>query len=167
MTLQPSSIGTVRVEPADVGLGLIGIFSNGEGTFVFPEVYAVDPNDPAHLIAADIRGRRMTVSTNGGAAWFPDPVLTDLLVNRDAAAGTQEFSFGVTVAQDRFIAPGIGLQAHVIAFDPDFRNHILVGTEASGILRSTDGGRTWQRIPGSRAVTGITSFFFRAVSSRA
>lgn len=158
---QDGTVGSMRVEPADNGLGRIGIFSNGEGSFVWPEVYAVDPNDPNHLMAADSLAQQVMVSTNGGAAWFPDAPLTNLILNRDPATGVAEFSFGIPVWVDRFSAPGTGMQVHAIAFDPALRNHILVGTEASGVIRSTDGGLTWERVPGSRQINGINSFFFR------
>jgi len=147
--------GTVQTLRADTnGLNNIGQYCMGEGTFVCPLVWAVDPNDPAHLIAADDRDGQMKVSTNG-ATWRTNSVLTDLVTG---LIGTnREFLF----ASPNFPSQiGAMIQAHAIAFDPFYRNHILVGTEAAGIFRSTDGGTTWRPIPGSRRVTAVTSFFF-------
>jgi photosystem II stability/assembly factor-like uncharacterized protein len=145
--------GTVQVSRADTnGLNRIGQYCMGEGTFVCPVVWAVDPNDPAHLIAADRGHEQMKISTNGGAIWRTNSVLTDLITstNREFLFRSQTFPSNI----------GPFIQPHVIAFDPFYRNHILVGTEAAGIFRSTDGGTTWRLIPGSRRVTAATSFFF-------
>ena len=48
----------------------------------------------------------------------------------------------------------------MIAWDPYDSCHILVGTIQNGIIESTDGGDTWARIPGSKAVTYVSSFYF-------
>jgi photosystem II stability/assembly factor-like uncharacterized protein len=145
----------------------IGQYGMGEGSWRWSvPVFAVDPNDPSHLIAADALAQVMKFSTNGGAAWYRDQALTDLVVNRDSNTGQPEFAFHLDARQFGFGArismrpPGVALQPHAVAFDPFRRNHILVGTEAAGIVRSTDGGQSWAAVPNSRAVTAITSFFF-------
>jgi len=135
------------------GLGSIGTFSLGAGS-LWERVFAVDPVDPDHLIAADPTDGLMKVSRTGGATWQPDRLLTQLVT------GDNEFRFAVSANDDPARAPGIGVQAHVIAFDPDQPARIVVGTEAAGIMYSLDDGESWSAVPGSRAVTAISSFFF-------
>lgn len=142
--------GTVSTSNADAGLVNIGGYCMGFETFVCPTVFGVDPNNPSHLIAADLGTNQMKVSTDGGTIWTPDPVLTTLVT-----------------ANGRFLFsnPNFGVTAHVIAFDPSNGNRILVGTEANGVIASLDGGQTWGPLFESNEVTGITSFFFDEVQS--
>jgi hypothetical protein len=142
------------VTAADNGLSNIGQFCDGQGSFVCDPVWGVDPNDPSRIIAADIGRQAMMVSHDGGATWRPDMRLTDLVTS----GGTLLFNVAQNQQPNR---PGVGSQVHAIGFDPDDANHILVGTEAAGIIESTDGGSTWTTIPSSDFfITGITSFFF-------
>jgi hypothetical protein len=145
---------TGTVTPADVsGLGSLGIYYMGQGTFVGPVVWGVDPNDSSHLIAADVTDGQMKVSRDAGATWMPDPVLTALVTE----SGQTPFSF----PPGGYTPSGVGLQVHAIAFDPDTPGRILVGTEAAGIFQSTDNGQTWSKIPFSDYfIRGMTSFFF-------
>ena len=117
----------------------------GQGTFVCPTVFGVDPNNALHLIAADVGTNQMKVSIDGGASWNPDPTLTTLVTG---------------IGQFRFNEPNFGIQAHAIAFDPANGNRILVGTEAAGIIASLDGGATWTTLFQSDQVGAITSFVF-------
>jgi photosystem II stability/assembly factor-like uncharacterized protein len=156
--------GTVsgpKVSFADVlGLGSVAQYNMGSGSWLQPLVWAADPNDPAHLMAADVQAHQMKVSRNGGLTWQPDDALTDLVTGYTPVSGA-EFRFDI--ADSEYIgAPATGstLQPHVIAFDPYHLGHILVGTEAAGLFRSTDDGTNWTAIPGSRKITGITSVFF-------
>jgi photosystem II stability/assembly factor-like uncharacterized protein len=156
--------GTVtapKVTYADFGLGNIGQFAAGEAQFLVPTVWAVDPNDPSHLLAADVQAHQIKSSRTGGASWVPDSTLTDLVTGYSPGTG-EEFRFDIAAGEyvRGLAAPGCALQTHVFAFDPYHRDHILVGTEAAGIMRSTNGGTTWYAIPGSRKITGITSVFF-------
>lgn len=136
------------VTPADTGLNSIGFYCMGQGTFVCPTVFGVDPSNPQHLFAADVGTSQMKESTDGGASWSVDQVLTNLVTKN---------------GQLRFVEPNFGLQAHAIAFDPTNGNRILVGTEAAGIIASLDGGVTWGRLFQSERVPTITSFFFDEV----
>jgi hypothetical protein len=142
--------GTVTVSNADSGLSNIGGYCMGFETFVCPTVFAVDPNNPQHLIAADLGSNQMKVSIDGGATWAVDSVLTTLVTGN---------------GQFLFFEPNFGLQAHAIAFDPANSNRILVGTEANGIIASLDGGQTWGPMFQSNQVPGITSFFFDEVQN--
>jgi len=144
-----------------MGLNSIGVFPMGEGTFRWPPVFAVDPHDPNHLIAADAGDRLMKVSTTAGETWNPDFRLTQLVTGFDITTGLEEFIFYITPPENPARMPGSTLQAHAIAFDPFRRGRILVGTEAAGIFLSDDGGMSWSAVPSSRQVTGIGMFFFR------
>ena len=137
--------GTATISPADTGLNSIGGYCMGQGTFVCPTVFGVDPNNALHLIAADVGTNQMKVSIDGGASWNPDPTLTTLVTG---------------IGQFRFNEPNFGIQAHAIAFDPANGNRILVGTEAAGIIASLDGGATWTTLFQSDQVGAITSFVF-------
>jgi photosystem II stability/assembly factor-like uncharacterized protein len=144
------TVGNTDVELADTGLGSLGSFCNGEGTFICPVVFGVDPNDPSHLIAPDVESHQIMVSTNGGGNWAPDTNLTTLVTQTNA------FLF------DAADIPGIGsvLQVHMIAFNPYHQGDILVGTEATGLFRSTDNGASWYALPNSTPVTAANDVFF-------
>ena len=139
---------------AGSGLTDIGTWYMGQGSWRSPLVFAVDPNDPQHLIAADIGANMMMVSTDGGTTWNPDNLLTNLVTS----AG--QFRFSQTTG-----LPGIDTQAHAIAFDPTNGDRILVGTEQAGILGSLDGGATWGILPDSDIVPAVSSFFFDQVQN--
>jgi hypothetical protein len=134
--------------PAGIGLGTIGAF-------------ALDPFDPLHLLAVDITNRQVVVSFSGGRSWQSADNLVARgepnLTNRITRNGTRSFS-GSSLCLGQFeSAPS---QVQVIAFDPDQRGHIYIGTCHSGIVVTTNGGRSWQTVPGSQIVPHITSFFF-------
>lgn len=129
----------------------IGNYCMGQGTFVCPFVYGVDPNNPLHLIAADVQDNQMKVTTDGGITWRVDSELTSLVT------GGGQFLF-------KQCNPRCGgwldqTQAHVIQWDPTNGNRIFVGTEAVGILYSANGGENWAKIPGSEKVVTATAFF--------
>jgi hypothetical protein len=136
------------VDLADNGLDSISFYNTSFGSLRSPLVFAVDPNNSQHLIAADAGTNEMKVSIDGGASWTVDTALTKLVT------GDGEFLF----SQPYF--PNYSSQAHVIAFDPLDGNRILVGTEAAGIIFSLDSGQTWDTVPGSNHIPNITSFFF-------
>jgi hypothetical protein len=142
---------SATITSADTGLNSIGTYCMGQGTFVCPTVFGVDPNNALHLIAADAGTNQMKVSTDGGASWSVDSTLTALVTG---------------LGQFRFNTPsGFGIQAHTIAFDPANGNRILVGTEAAGAIASLDGGATWTPLFQSGQVGAITSFVFDEVRS--
>ncbi len=107
-------------------------------------VFGADPNNPDHLIAPDADAGEMKFSRDGGATWHPLPQLTQAVTDN---------------GQYLFQLSELTL-ASVIAWDPYDSCHILVGTIQNGIIESTDGGNTWARIAGSKAVTYVSSFYF-------
>jgi photosystem II stability/assembly factor-like uncharacterized protein len=141
--------GTATVSNADTGLVSLDVYCNGQGTWVCPTVFGVDPSNPNHLIAPDAGSHQMKISTDGGASWQVDSALTALVTNGGQVMfnGSQ---FGTV---------------HAIAFDPNDGNRILVGTEAGGIIASIDGGATWTTMLGSQQIPAITSFFFDEVQN--
>jgi photosystem II stability/assembly factor-like uncharacterized protein len=144
---------TGRFSPADLGLVSLGAFALGQGTFVLPTVFGADPFDPRHVIVPDAGDGTMKATRDGGISWTTDTALTELVTNR----GTFRFNIPVMANPPE----GTALQVHAIAFDPDIADHILVGTEAVGVLQSIDGGHSWGRIPFSDFyIRGISDFFF-------
>jgi hypothetical protein len=127
--------------PADV---------NGFDSMDWRAVFAVDPNDPSHLLAADKGAGQMKFSIDGGVTWAVDSELTDLATQHGELPFANQYQ----------------TQVNAIAFDPVYRNHILVGTEDAGVFRSIDGGASWSAIPYSSRASGISSFFFIESNSR-
>jgi len=143
---------TATVTNITAGLGTLGTYNDGHGAFLLQEpALGVDPNNPLHLIAADVGGNRMRQSRDGGATWTADLPLTNLVTDNGRLA------FGGVFF--------VGSQARAIAFSPANSNIILVGTESAGILASFDNGNTWSKLIGSEKVTSITSFFFDEVNN--
>jgi len=136
----------------DVGSGLhIGTFPNAWHWY---SVFAVDPNNSQHLIAADGGSNKMVVSTDGGVTWSPDNLLTNLVTNFG------EFDFTASCVDIVCFT-----QATNIAFDPSNGNRIFVGTRQAGIFASLDGGATWGMLRGSNLVPNVSSFFFDEVQN--
>jgi photosystem II stability/assembly factor-like uncharacterized protein len=134
--------GTAAVRRADsLGMGAIGSLRVPIARYV---VFGVDPRNQNHLIAPDIQDKEMKFSADGGTTWFPLPQLTQ------AVTDTGRYLFNIS---DQSLAS-------VIAWDPYDACSILVGTIQNGIIHSSDGGRTWAPIKGTRPVTWISSFFF-------
>lgn len=133
------------------GLNTLGAYNDGNGSFRLQEpALGVDTNNPLHLIAADVGTNSMKQSRDGGATWTTDAQLTQLVTSNN------RFTF-------RDLTGRLGTQAHAIYFDPTNSNRILVGTENSGVIASLDGGSSWVTLPGSTAITAVTSFFIDEV----
>jgi hypothetical protein len=139
---------TLTIQPADVGLGALASWGPDDAPAVIPRVVGVDRNNPQHLIAADASTNMMVVSTTGGSSWTPDGQLTNLVMDNGNLL---------------FNAPNVGCQAHAIAFDPSNGQRIFVGTEASGVIATLDGGSTWFRVPGTEKISSVSDFFFDEV----
>ncbi len=136
------SVTGATLDDADVtGLGSLGIFPT---MFAWYSVFGVDPWDTDHLIAPDIETDQMKYSYDGGKTWYVNTALTNLVTRN----GTYLFRI------NRFP------MVTTIGFDPYSRCHILVGTAQNGILRSTNGGKSWKRVKGSKQVTNVSSFYF-------
>jgi photosystem II stability/assembly factor-like uncharacterized protein len=122
-------------------LGSLGSFGT---MFSWYWVAAVDPNNPDHLMAADIESNQMRFSADGGQNWFPDATLTSLITNNGA------FDF----------REGPNTLARAIAFDPYDPCDILVGTAQNGIFHSADGANSWTKLAGSEVIPNVTGFYF-------
>ena len=144
--------GEATTTNADSGLNTLGTFPTD--LMPWPPVFAVDPNNPQHLIAADAGAKRMMVSTDGGASWTPDNPLTSLVTN----FGQFDFTTPCWV-------PYCFTQATNIGFDPSNGYRILVGTHQAGIFSSVNGGATWSVLPGSNLMPHVSSFFFDEVQN--
>ncbi len=134
---------TATVTDVSAGINSIDTYCDGQGTFVCPTVFGVDPNDPNHVIIADGGSSQIKQSLNGGNTWTADAALTNLITANNA------FDFRG--------------QTHVISFDTSDSSRILVGTEANGVIASLDGGQTWAHMAGSEEIPSVTSFFFDEV----
>ncbi len=134
--------GNGVVSAADTGLGNIGIYCMGQGTYVCPIVVGANPSNTGHLIAADVTASQMKVTTNGGASWSNIPRLTNLVL------GNGLFNF----------VQGTIVQPHFIQWDVANTNRIFVSTDEAGVLYSQDGGATWGRLVDSEKVVNGTSF---------
>jgi photosystem II stability/assembly factor-like uncharacterized protein len=137
--------GPATVEPADRGLGSLGIFPT---MFAWYPVLGVDPRNPERLIAPDVESGTMKRSFDGGRSWVEDPELT----RRVTEDGLYRF---------HVVGGDVGFPlVHAVAFDPDNECHILVGTAQNGVIRSTDGGGTWERVSRSKRILNLSSFWF-------
>lgn len=136
---------TLTIQAADVGLGALASWGPDDSPSVIPRVVGVDPNNPQHLIAADASISKMVASTDSGSAWTVDDQLTNLVLDNGNLL---------------FNSPNIGCQAHAVAFDPSNGKRIFVGTEASGIIATVNGGQTWFRVPGTEKIASVSDFFF-------
>lgn len=95
-----------------------------------PAALAIDPADPEHLFAAAPRGRpdrlpttRILESRNGGRSW------TDVLERNLPRLNTNYTGHP---------------RATLLVVDPRDSRTLYLGTIYSGLLKSTDGGRTWR-----------------------
>ena len=134
----------LAIDDADSGIESLGTFPT---MFAWYRTFGVDPTNPDRLLAPDIGDGVMKSSLDGGMTWNPESELTDLVTS----GSTYRFHLG----------KGFTLVSS-IAWDPDNSCHVLVGTRQNGVLRSTDGGRTWKRIRGSERITDLSSFFFQS-----
>ena len=62
--------------PAMNGFGSFGLFPTMFPTYV---VFGVDPNDPRHIMAPDVLGKKMMESRDGGENWSEIPKLTSMV----------------------------------------------------------------------------------------
>jgi photosystem II stability/assembly factor-like uncharacterized protein len=108
--------------------------------------YGVDPSNPDLIIIPDIGNRKMWITRNGGTNWTENAALLDLVTDN-----------GRCYFHNGFATP----QVRTIDFDPRNVQHIAIGTMEAGVIYSRDGGRNWQKLPGTEQAPYITSFFFR------
>jgi hypothetical protein len=133
------SFGSLGVNPTD---------------FSWYEVFAVDPSDPTHIIAADAQNNDVRVSNDGGESWNPIPELVDMVSHHG------EYVMGKPAP-----LPGTGNDrtatlVSAISFCPDNPSRVLLGTQQGGAYFSFDGGQTWTRVNSSDGIVYTTSFFW-------
>src|ERR671937_359047 len=87
---------------------------------------AVDPRDP-EIVYAGLREGGVWRSADGGATWRPLEALLEL-----PSRPTWSFPPRPWTSHVRWIAPS-----------PHDRELLLVGIELGGLMRSTDGGESW------------------------
>jgi hypothetical protein len=126
------------------GFGSIGFFA----TAVSYEVFAVDPNDATHIIAADGLHNNVQFSIDGGDKWNEIRGLTDLVSHHG------EYLMG------RPYVDRTESLVSSISFCPDNSSRVLIGTRQGGAYFSYDGGRTWGPVTGSDGIVNTTSFFW-------
>lgn len=102
--------------------------------------FAVDPNDPRCILIFDRNAGDFWITYDSGAGWIPIPYLKMLVTKND------EYNLFYLV--------------RTIAFDPSNSNHIVIGTEQTGLFVSLDRGLTWEAIVGSDKIPHISGFFF-------
>lgn len=123
--------------------------------FAWYQVYAVDPGEPYHLMAADVVHRTLRESTDGGASWTGMDLTTQLL--------GANFVFRAALN-----GPAVGEIFPIvtaISFSPQDPRLVLVGTSEAGIFASKDNGQSWSKIPGSERVTYVTSFYWETANT--
>jgi hypothetical protein len=121
--------------------GSIGVFPT---EFAWYEVFAPDPSNPQHIIAADALNNKMMRSLNGGDDWFEMTQLTSLVTE----SGALKFKDGRLT------------NVSCISFNPDYPQMVLVGTRNAGIFFSWNNGVYWEKIPGSERIPEVSSFYF-------
>ena len=136
---------TVTDVGQNLGLGDVYFWSPDDNPWKWPYVVAVSPQDSHFVMVGDRLPGVIRTTTDGGNSWFIDAALNKLVIDGGHL---------------RFHSPFHGLQAHVIKYNPANGGHILVGTEASGVIESCNGGFSWQRVDGSLAAKAISDFFF-------
>jgi len=154
-----ATTGVIPAYPTMANFGSVGI---NPTMFAWYQVYAVDPFDPNHLIAADVSdaARRdsgtMRESTNGGTDWRAMPNLTDKVL------GTR---FNFRAALNGPAAGEIFPIVTAVSFSPQDSRLVLAGTSQAGIFVSTDRGQTWMKITDSERVTYVTSFYWETANT--
>ncbi|MDQ3243604.1 MAG: hypothetical protein M3Q09_07760, partial [Gemmatimonadota bacterium] len=117
--------------------------------FAWYQVFGVDPENTRHVIAPDIVNEKMMETWDGGDNWTEIPNLTAQVTD----SGRLLFR--------RSIFP----QASAVSFASFDPNLVAVGTWQGGLFISGNRGATWEKVPGSEAVTYITSIHWTAAHS--
>jgi hypothetical protein len=136
---------TATVTDVGSSLGDVYFWVPDDNPWRSPYVVAVSPQDSRFVMVGDRLPGVIRTTTDGGNRWFTDAALNKLVTDGGHL---------------RFHSPFHGLQPHIIKYNPANGAHILVGTEASGVIESCNGGFSWQRVAGSLAAKAISDFFF-------
>jgi photosystem II stability/assembly factor-like uncharacterized protein len=121
-------------------------------------ILVVDPMAPETVYAGTTNGLFKT--TNGGDAWerigrsLPDQFISTMLIHPTdhnvLYVGGRAGVFKSHDAGASWRAMNTGLETlniRTIVLSPRDPNLLFVGTNGSGLYRSTDGGKTWIRVP--------------------
>lgn len=141
-----------RVDTAAMnGFGSIGHYAY---QFAWNPVYGVNPQDPNHLIAPDVRNRLMMMSRNGGEDWAEIAGLTAQLTRGgryDLALPTAGGDYSLSLVS-------------AVSFFPDNPDLVALGLQQGGAYVSEDGGVRWQFVRGSERISNITEFEWKSAS---
>lgn len=104
-------------------------------------IFAVDPNDETHIIAADrsVGGNNidMVRTNDGGATWTSLTALNTLMT------GSGQFLLRPSFSPVRFATGASYFQPSLIAINPADSDMIVAGGQDSGVFLSQDAGATW------------------------
>lgn len=137
--------GTLGVRDLSAGLGDVYYWAPDENPHKNPYVVAVAPSDGRFVAVGDRIAGTVRLSVDSGETWVTNPSLGNLLTGG---------------GQLQFHTDFHGLQAHVAKYNPATPSHLVIGTEAAGVIETCDAGLTWRTIPGSVAATAVSDFFF-------
>jgi hypothetical protein len=131
--------------PLMLDFGLMGV------TPTMLPVFAVDPGNPRHIIAADVVTGVgvMQQTTDGGDHWQTIASLT----NAATESGLQ-----FTAPLNGPVVGRVFSLVTALSFSPQDPSVVLAGTSEGGIYVSNDGGNNWARIAGTERLPNVTSF---------
>jgi hypothetical protein len=173
--LSLAPIWSLAVAPRAVyaGTGALGLFKSGDGgahwrplATGLEAVYsvAVDPSDPAHVLAAGSPSTGtpsssppLAVSSDGGQTWvkasFGGRFVSLVTLNGRTAYAGSAAGLGVFGSKDggrnwRALGPPGVVYVQALAVDPRDPAVVYVGADGRtrGLYKSTDGGSSWQRL---------------------
>jgi photosystem II stability/assembly factor-like uncharacterized protein len=179
-----ASIWTLAVErhAIYVGAGAVGLFRSDDGGVRWRQlasgldgVYAVgvDPNDPAHVLAAGSTppgyaspdARPISVSTDAGRTWrsvaFGGRWVSAFAISGQTAYAGSAAGLGVYGSTDggrswRSLGPrGMFAYVSALAIDPSDPAVVYAGVQWGpnrGVYKSSDGGASWSRVTGTLAM---------------
>ncbi len=95
------------------------------------------------MVVPDIKQQVMMTTKTGGASWYEESDLFELVTKK----GTHHFTNRFTLVSN-------------ISFNPDNDNQVMIGTRSAGLFCSRDGGLKWEYISGSGKIPEVSSTFF-------
>ena len=163
------AVDSIAIDPRDVNIMYVGTWWRAyktmdggktwktitSGMIDDSDVFAVniDPRNPDHVIASACSG--IYESTNAGDKWVKvqgipstsrrtrDILQNPAIAGPVYAATTQGFWMSPGGSKGWMLTTSRDLEVNSIAVHPDDPNRIFIGTNNSGVLVSTDGGRNF------------------------